>query len=115
MARILVVENDALVREMLCLMLQEEDHCVKEVCDGQSAAQLIQTAPPDLLITDLDLPLKTGTQLIAEVRAQYPALKIIALTASPIEEITRGANLTFAKPLSNETLQQSIASLLTRG
>ena len=120
MAKILLVEDDESVRDMLTQMLTRSQHRVEGAIDGEDALRVLKTFKPDVLITDIIIPKKSGTELIEEGKANLPDLEIIAISgggrSDPLgyldlsEEL--GASVSFAKPVDNEALLVSIDLLL---
>lgn len=122
MAKVLVVEDDVFVADMLHQVLVRAHHYVETAQDGEDAARILQSFTPDIMVTDILMPKKSGTTLIAEVRAQHPQMEIIAISgggrSDPIgyldlsEEL--GAAISFAKPVDNEAILMAIDLLLTK-
>jgi CheY-like chemotaxis protein len=75
--RILVVDDDALVLMSTTDMLEDLGHAVVAAESGHHALAQLQAARFDLIITDHAMPQMTGSQLADEVRARYPAMKIV--------------------------------------
>ena len=90
MARILVVDDDPAVREMLTDILSAEGHRIAEAGDGQEALVAIRRAPPDLVVTDLLMPTMGGLKLIGEIQKNHPAVRIIAISGG-----ARGMGMNF--------------------
>jgi DNA-binding response OmpR family regulator len=63
-ARILLVEDDAVLRELLQRNLEARKHWVRSAEDAQSALKLLQTTPFDLVILDINLPDQTGWEIL---------------------------------------------------
>ncbi len=122
MANILVVEDDVFVSDMLSQVLTRANHNVKTAKDGEDAVTVLKTFEPDVMVTDILMPKKSGTTLISEVRAQHPNMEIIAISgggrADPIgyldlsEEL--GAAISFAKPVDNDAILMTIDLLLSK-
>jgi len=120
MAKILLVEDDEAVRDMLTQMLTRAKHVVAGAVDGEDALKVLKEFKPDVMVTDIIMPKKSGTELIEEVKSNLPDLAIIAISgggrSDPIgyldlsEEL--GATVSFAKPVDNEALLVSIDLLL---
>jgi DNA-binding NarL/FixJ family response regulator len=96
---IFVVEDQAAVREGIveCLNREADLSVCGEADDVQPALAALQTAPPDLVLTDLKLKSSNGLQLIRELRQRHPALPIVAMTMfDPIgcerQALAAGAN-----------------------
>lgn len=79
-AKILLVEDDALIRMATCDMLIELGHTVIEAGTGEEALELLKREPADILITDLGLPGMSGEELAREVRRDYPQMFVIFAT-----------------------------------
>ena len=120
MANILVVEDDTLVSDMLAQMLTRAKHQVRTACDGEDAVKILKEFTPDLMVTDILMPKKSGTTLISEVKASNPNMEIVAISgggrSDPVgyldlsEEL--GAAISFAKPVDNEALLMTIDLLI---
>ncbi len=81
MVRILVVDDDFQMREMLGVILERKGYDVKTASDGKAALQLQSIKPFDIVITDMIIPEKEGMETISELRRDYPRVKIIAISA----------------------------------
>ncbi|MDQ3397579.1 MAG: response regulator, partial [Deinococcota bacterium] len=81
--RILVADDDRVVRRIVVTKLSGLGYTVNGVEDGQEALEALQEAPPDLLITDQLMPRMHGLQLLREVRGNpdLTGLPVIMLTA----------------------------------
>jgi DNA-binding NtrC family response regulator len=122
MANILVVEDDIFVSDMLSQVLTRASHNVKVAKDGEDAVMVLKSFVPDVMVTDILMPKKSGTTLISEVKAQHPSMEIIAISgggrADPIgyldlsEEL--GAAISFAKPVDNDAILMTIDLLLAK-
>ncbi|MBF0283863.1 MAG: response regulator [Magnetococcales bacterium] len=80
-ARILVIDDDPTVRELLRMVLEAEGHRVVEASDGQMGVDLYCNVPPDLIITDINMPRMDGIEVIAEVKNRSPHAKIIVMSS----------------------------------
>ncbi len=122
MANILVVEDDMFVSDMLSQVLTRANHYVRVAKDGEDAVTVLQSFTPDVMVTDILMPKKSGTTLIAEVKQQHPNMSIIAISgggrADPIgyldlsEEL--GAEISFAKPVDNDAILMSIDLMMAK-
>lgn len=103
--RLLVAEDDAGTRSGLAAVLREEGYLVDEAPDGAVAWSLVSASPPDLVLTDLDMPHVGGGELIGRIRARYPHIPIAVLSAEdPIDAGRRCVGLHadrfFTKPIN---------------
>ena len=80
MKRILVIDDDLQVRQMLRQMLEREGYEVVEAKDGKEGYELYHQAPTDLVITDIIMPKGGGLEVIFELRREFPDVKIIAIS-----------------------------------
>ncbi len=80
MARIIVVDDERVVRMLLEEMLRRAGHEIESCEDAFTALESIAKAQPDLLITDIFMPDKSGLEMILELRQSNPSLKIIAIS-----------------------------------
>jgi len=120
MAKILLVEDDELVRDMLAQVLQKASHEVTCAPDGEAAAKVLQEMRPDVMVTDIIMPKKSGITLISEVKNRHPDMEIIAISGGgrldPIGYLdlseNLGASVSFEKPVDNTALLMAIDLLL---
>lgn len=80
MARILLLDDDRDLRDVVRMILEEAGHEVQDAPDGQSGVQMYRQDPSDIVITDIRMPEKTGNETILELRAEFPNVKIIAMS-----------------------------------
>jgi len=83
--RVLVVEDDAPMREMICRMLNDKDWTVAEAENGLAALESIARCPPALIILDLKMPVMDGFQMIAELHKHEDWRKIPVVVVSAAE------------------------------
>ena len=116
MARILVVDDEKIIRYTLCALLEFAGHETIEASDGEEAIQLYREALPDLVITDIKMPKKDGLEVIQDLKADFPNVKIIAITGYepdtlPLAE-ELGASYTLTKPYRTGELMDVVHKLL---
>jgi len=102
-SRILVVDDEAAIRDLLAKTLALAEYDVDVAPDGRSALERLRTLPYDLLITDLKMPGVDGLTVIREGRRYRPDLPVIIITgfsteASAIEAINLGVSGYLIKP-----------------
>jgi two-component system response regulator (stage 0 sporulation protein F) len=120
MAKILLVEDDNLVRDMLTQVLQRASHQVVCATNGEEATEYLKHDAPDIMVTDIIMPKKSGITLISEVRNRHPNLEIIAISGGGRLDPTGyldlseslGASVSFEKPIDNTALLMAIDLLL---
>lgn len=120
MAKILLVEDDNLVRDMLTQVLQRASHEIVCATNGEEATDYLREHTPDIMITDIIMPKKSGITLISEVKNRHPNLEIIAISGGGRLDPTGyldlseslGASVSFEKPIDNTALLMAIDLLL---
>ncbi|MEQ8857713.1 MAG: response regulator [Pseudomonadales bacterium] len=122
MSAILVIDDDASVREVIGEMLRLEGHEVTMAENGRDGIGLLHAERFDLVITDLIMPEKEGIETISEIRRTNDTIPIVAISGGgrlgpgDYLETARhiGADATLAKPFARQELLSTIESLLTR-
>ena len=119
MARILIVEDNALNIKLFCDLLDAHGHETKAVTDSRQALETAQGFAPDLVITDIQLPHVSGLELIRLLRADdeladVPIMAVTAYATSGDEDRAReiGAQAYVAKPISVARFVQTVEDLL---
>lgn len=78
--RILVVDDDEMLREMHTTIFEEENYLVDSASDGNEAWALLKAQHYDLLATDMFMPKLNGFELIIKCQKEFPGLKTILLS-----------------------------------
>ncbi len=120
LARILVVDDEPIVRELVRKTLERVDHEVAEAEDGEVALKLSKKQPFDLVIADLFMPVMDGLQLIVQLREESPNTKVVAISGSVYERKPRFLEIagrmesviTLAKPFTPEDLLTAVEESL---
>ena len=120
MSRILVIDDNEQIRNVLKRILEREGHHVVIVEDSESGLSCQKQQSFDLIITDILLPDKEGISTILELHTDYPSLKIIAISGGGsfqpygyLDIAKRvGANRTLPKPFNRDELLQVVNELL---
>jgi len=117
--KLIVVEDEALLRHHLLTRLTEEGHVVEAVADGESALEKVKEFNYDLAVVDLGLPGMSGIELIQELRQQGQQMPILILTArgnwqNKVEGLAAGADDYVVKPFQFEELEARLKALLRR-
>ena len=79
--KILVVEDDAPLRDAVCLTLEVAGHAVTGVGDGPAALAEVEKEAFNLVLSDLKMQPMDGLQLLAELRQRLPQLPVLLMTA----------------------------------
>src|SRR5580658_1145267 len=117
--RVLVVEDEAALREALCADLSNAGHKVDIARDGQEGLYAALEFPIDVAIVDLGLPKLSGLDLIRQLRARGKSYGVLILTArdrwqDKVEGLSAGADDYVAKPFHFAELQARLSALLRR-
>ena len=93
MPKVLIVEDSLFFRQLLKEALHARFPSIDllEATDGEEALQKIEAHPPDLAFIDIKLPGESGLELTKKIKAQYPNIIIIILTAYDIPEYREAA------------------------
>lgn len=113
---ILVADDEALVRNLVTLLLQYEGYIVLSAADGHEGLELSRRYPGkiDLVITDVDMPRMNGTDLCGHLLEERPGIKVLVMSGADIKEIvSQNANLLFLpKPFDGNTLKARVRQAL---
>ena len=122
MAKILIVEDNALNIKLFCDLLSAHGHKPEAVTDSRLAIDAARQFGPDLVITDIQLPHVSGLELIRMIRAdeelaRIPVMAVTAYSAQGDEERIRGAGAQayVSKPISGVRFVQEVEGLLSEG
>lgn len=121
MARILVIDDDDVVRHTIARVLERAGYTASHASNGVQGLQRFGEAAYDLVITDLYMPEMEGMETIQAIRHANTAVPILAMSggyggdkAGPLGDATLfGANATLEKPFENDRLVELVRSLLT--
>ncbi len=117
-SKVLVVDDEPTVREVVVSYLRRDGHDVAEAADGNTALELLESDPPDLLVLDMMLPGVNGLDILRRVRASG-SMPVIMLTARADESdrvagLELGADDYIVKPFSPRELAARVAGVLRR-
>ena len=122
MAKILVVEDNALNIKLFCDLLNAHGHQTEPVTDSREALDAARAFHPDLVITDIQLPHVTGIELMQQLRADeelkdVPIMAVTAYAAAGDDERFRaaGAQAYVSKPISVMRFAETVDQLLEAG
>ena len=118
MAKILIIDDEAAIRENVCEFLVAGGHSVIEANNGAVGIQQIARNCVDIALVDMVMPCKDGVETIKEIRQMCPDVKIIAMSGRPYKDLylsiarKMGADAVLAKPFQPAELGDAIAAAL---
>lgn len=121
MASILIIDDDPKVLEALTDTLSQTGYSIRTAVDGASGIRCFEAHPPDLVITDINMPDVEGIELIRRLARSNRRVPVIAISGDPVgSQFLKAARLlgaveTLLKPFSAAELQQKIRAALAAG
>jgi two-component system, response regulator, stage 0 sporulation protein F len=120
MTRVLIIDDDAPTRDVLCQLLNREGYETVEACNGREGVRCSQAASMDVIILDMLLPEQSGLEVIRALRGVDPAGPIIAISGyghtGPLDVLrvaeTFGVQRTFQKPFHLQELLKAVRDLM---
>ena len=117
--RILIVEDEDLMRELLSKILEGENYRIYQAPSGEDALRILQDQAIDLILTDLRLKGMNGLQLLTEARAQDPEIVVVVMTAyasveTAVEAMRKGAYDYITKPFINDEIRVMLRRALNQ-
>lgn len=123
MARILVIDDDAMVRETIRDILESQGYSVEEAENGRTGLAKMRKNRADLVVTDIIMPEMEGIEAMLAVREEFPGVKVIAISGGGrtanydfLEVAGKlGANKTLQKPFTRDELLRAVRACLDPG
>ena len=121
MAKILIVDDEKLIRKALAEIIELEGHQAEYAQNGREALQMFKKYLPDIVVTDLIMPDTEGLELIREIRKISDDVKIIAISGGsrylePNNHLKAaelfGADISFTKPINLNEFKTAVNTLL---
>lgn len=121
MSRVLVIDDNQDMRELMQVILDGAGYTVEVACDGEAGLSCQRAQPADLVITDIFMPNQDGIETIAQLRKEFPSLKVLAISGGSrrgkadgylltAREI--GAHVVLPKPFDQQELLRAVRELL---
>ena len=112
MARVLVVDDDQVVRVLLKQTLEADGHQVSFACDGMQAVKAFRADPFEIVIMDLAMPNRSGLWAINQIKGEFDWAKIIANSGQDAMHLPKaeelGACEVLTKPLVPREVQDTV-------
>jgi CheY-like chemotaxis protein len=119
MARILVIDDDELLRRFVVALLERRDYSVQSTDSGETGIKLAAVHDFDLIITDIVMPGTEGLETIKQIRRNKPAIKILAVSGGGsskgdyLQHAEKlGANAALSKPFEPVEFLDIVARLI---
>ena len=110
-----MVDDEPAQRFALRRILERAGHEVTDAGDGAAALRAVRESPPDLMVTDMMMPVMDGNELIRRMRSEPATAGIPILAASGDPHLAVGADAVIAKPFHWEHLTKVADGLLREG
>jgi CheY-like chemotaxis protein len=115
LSKILVVDDELVHRLALRRIFERAGHEVCDAGDGAAALRAVGESPPDLVVTDMMMPVMDGAELIRRLRGEPATAAIPILAASGDPQLAEGADAVISKPYSWRQLAEVADALLRDG
>ena len=86
--KIMIIDHDEMTIEILKFILKREGYKISIAKDGINALERISTIMPDLVITNIIVPLKSGLEIISHIKQNFKTIRVVALSSLGEEENT---------------------------
>lgn len=121
MSRILVIDDNRDMRDLMRVLLENEGYTVELAGDGDAGLDAQRREPADVVITDLFMPNRDGFETLERLRTEYPEVKVLVVSGGgarargpgylfTAREV--GAHAVLAKPFDTEALLLAVRGLL---
>ena len=115
MTRILVVDDEPDERFLVRRMFERAGHEVRDACDGAAGLSAVRESAPDLVVTDMMMPVMDGAEFIRQLRSEPATAGILILVSSGDSHLAAGADAVVPKSRSFDQLRKAADALLERG
>lgn len=118
MAKIIIVDDSRILRKILNTTLTDAGHeILGEAGNGEEALQLIEELSPELVTLDITMPIMDGLTCLKEIKAKYPKIKVVMVSAAGqknkvMEALKSGASDFLQKPFEPADVTRVISKLI---
>lgn len=110
--RVLICDDDAVIRTFLRAVLEDGGASVEEATDGDECVEAVRRSLPDLLILDFMMPKRDGISALAEIAPEFPDLPVLMVSAY-LEDVRDVAEALGARCILKSDFLANAAKLLT--
>jgi CheY-like chemotaxis protein len=122
-AAVLIIDDDVSVRLLVRRTLERAGYEVRDAANGAAGIRSFRERPCDVVITDVFMPEQDGIETIQQLRDEFPAVRIIAMSggsgmgpSGPLQDARLlGADATLPKPFSLDALTRTVARVVEEG
>jgi DNA-binding NtrC family response regulator len=119
-AHVLIVDDEPGMRKALSALLENAGYATSRAGNGREALDLVRAQDPDVVVTDLRMPELDGTELLAQLRRDFPEIPVVVLTAHgtidlAVDAMRRGAHDFLTKPFEKDRVLATIAAAVAQG
>lgn len=116
MKRILIIDDNLLIRKQIRFILRDEDFDIEEAENGIQGLEMIKQETYDLIVTDIIMPEMEGLELILRLKRDFPKIKIIAISGGKPYYLYMakkfGVQNVFTKPIDHQKLLTAIKNII---
>ena len=117
--RILVVDDEFLLRDSIRIVLEKEGYEVFTAADGEEAMEQLEAGLPQVVISDIKMPKTDGIELLKTIKSEHPEVEVVMLTGYPtieaaVNAIKLGAYDYVTKPFKISSLNLTLAQALEK-
>lgn len=118
--RVLVVDDDAALRDLITEILSEANYDVTACASGRDALEAFDCVVPDAVLSDVQMPDMNGIELLAAVRSRDPDVPVVLCTGGPtletaVQAVERGALQYLIRPVPNAKLLEAVGRAVSLG
>lgn len=111
--KILIIDDEQDIRDVLAVSLADAGYDVASAADGKSGLDLVETFAPHIVLTDIRMPRMTGLQVLAAIKASRPDIEVVTVTAYgemelAIRALQLDASDFITKPISDDALTMAL-------
>ncbi|HKP86157.1 MAG TPA: response regulator [Blastocatellia bacterium] len=117
-AKVLIIDDNHDILEMWAVFFNLEGFDVVTANDGREGYQKAESENPDIIVTDINMPILNGIRMVQKLRAHptlnaIPIIAVTAYTSRQVESVKKaGANVVLRKPIETDFLINSVRRLL---